>query len=354
MAGKIAFVSRGACTFGLKVGLAGQAGAIGVVIYNNVPGPVGGGSLVRDEFPVGDFIAVGSLSQEDGKALLATINSGTTVIGDLVVDAVIETRYTANVIATSKGGDQNNLIFSGGHTDSVLAGPGINDDGSGSLGILEIALQLTAFSLTNAVRFGFWSAEEFGLIGSEFYVTTAPAEELARIPLYLNFDMIASPNFGYFIYDGDGDAFGTTGPPGSDHIEHLFADYFKSVGLISAPTAFDGRSDYGPFLDAGIAAGGLFTGAEDLKTAQEVEWWGGDAGVAYDINYHAAGDNVANLNVGAWIQNLKAAAHAIATYSLSTDGIPKRPELRVDSLAAKPTVTKRKASCGQDIPLAVM
>lgn len=354
MAGNIAFVSRGACTFGLKVGLAGAAGAVGVVIYNNVPGPVGGGSLVRDEFPVGDFITVGSLSQEDGKALLATINSGTTVIGDLFVDAVVETRYTANVIATSKGGDQNNLVFSGGHTDSVLAGPGINDDGSGSMGILEIALQLTSFSLTNAVRFGFWSAEEFGLVGSEFYVTTAPAEVLSKVALYLNFDMIASPNFGYFIYDGDGDAFGTTGPPGSDHIEHLFADYLKSVGLITAPTAFDGRSDYGPFLDAGIACGGLFTGAEDLKTAQEVEWWGGEAGVAYDINYHAAGDNIANLNVGAWIQNLKAAAHAIATYSLSTEGIPKRePTVTVSSFVSK-SVSKPKASCGQDIALAIM
>lgn len=281
---------------------------------------------------------------------MATINSGVTVIGNLVVDAVVETRYTANVIATTKGGDQNNVVFSGGHTDSVLAGPGINDDGSGSMGILEIALKLTDFSVTNAVRFGFWSAEEFGLVGSEYHVTTASEEELSKIALYLNFDMIASPNFGYFIYDGDGDAFGTSGPPGSDHMEHLFEDYFQSVGIKTAPTAFDGRSDYGPFLDAGIASGGLFTGAEDLKTAEEAVWWGGQAGVAYDINYHAAGDNVANLNVGAWIQNAKAAAHAIATYALSTEGIPKRPEQR--RITAR--VSKPKASCGQDIALAII
>lgn len=350
MAGKIALVSRGVCTFGLKVGLAGQAGAIGIVIYNNIPGPIGGGSLVRDQFPVGDFIAAGSLSQEDGQAILATINGGTTVIGNLFVDAIVETRYTANIIATSKGGDQNNIIFSGGHTDSVLAGPGLNDNGSGSMAILEIALKLTSFSVTNAVRFGFWSAEEFGLVGSKFYVTTAPDEVLSKVALYLNFDMIASPNFGYFIYDGDGDAFGESGPPGSDHIEHLFEDYLKSVGLKTAPSAFDGRSDYGPFLEVGIASGGLSTGAEGEKTSQEAEWWGGEAGVAYDINYHGAGDTVANLNVGAWIQNTKGAAHAIATYALSTDGIPKRPELRrVASLVSKP-----KASCGQDIPLAII
>lgn len=351
MAGKIALVSRGACTFGLKVGLAGVSGAIGIIIYNNVPGPVGGGNLVRDEFPVGDFITAGSLSQEDGQALLATINGGTTVIGDLFVDAVIETRYTANVLATTKGGDQKKVIFSGGHTDSVVAGPGINDDGSGSMALLEIALKLTDFSVTNAVRFGFWSAEEFGLLGSEHYVTTASQEALSNITLYLNFDMIASPNFAYFIYDGDGDAFGTSGPPGSDHIEHLFEDYLESVGIKTAPTAFDGRSDYGPFLDAGIPSGGLFTGAEDLKTAEEAELWGGEAGIAYDINYHSAGDDIANLNVGAWIQNTKAAAHAIVTYALSTEGIPKREtqQLRVSSTTSKP-----KASCGQDIPLAIM
>lgn len=316
-----------------------------------MPGPVGSGTLGPDERPEGKYIPAGSLSQEDGQALLAIINGGTTVTADLVVDAIVETRFTNNVLATSKGGDQNNIVFSGGHTDSVAAGPGINDDGSGSMGILEIALKLTSFSVKNAVRFGFWSAEEFGLLGSEHYVTTASTDELSKISLYLNFDMIASPNFGYFIYDGDGSAFGVTGPPGSDHIEHLFEDYLKEVGLKTAPTAFDGRSDYGPFLDVDIPSGGLFTGAEGLKTAEEAVWWGGQAGIAYDVNYHGAGDTVRNLNVGAWIQNTKAAAHAVATYALSTEGIPKRAQ------QAKRTVSsgyKPKARCGEEIALAVI
>jgi Zn-dependent M28 family amino/carboxypeptidase len=140
------------------------------------------------------------------------------------------------------------------------------------MGILEIALRLAKFNVRNAVRFGFWTAEEYGLIGSEHYVTTLPTEEVKKLSLYLNFDMIASPNFGYFVYDGDGNAFNITGPLGSDHIEHLFEGYFKSVGLTSAPTAFDGRSDYGPFLDANVPSGGLFTGAEGLKTQEEEKW----------------------------------------------------------------------------------
>lgn len=141
--------------------------------------------------------------------------------------------------------------------------------------VLELALQLPRFNIKNAVRFGFWTGEEFGLLGADHYVSTLSEEERAKIALYFNFDMVASPNFGYFIYDGDGSAFNLTGPPGSDHIEHTFENFFVSAKLKSAPTEFNGRSDYGPFLDVGIPAGGLFTGAEGNKTAEEAGWYVG-------------------------------------------------------------------------------
>ena len=139
--------------------------------------------------------------------------------------------------------------------------------------VLDIALRLPLFSVKNAVRFGFWTAEEFGLVGSEYYVNSLTPEESQKIALYLNFDMVASPNFGYLIYDGDGSAFNLTGPAGSDHIEKTFEDWFKSKRLTSAPTEFSGRSDYGPFLDAGIPAGGLFTGAEGKMPAEGKKWY---------------------------------------------------------------------------------
>ena len=120
------------------------------------------------------------------------------------------------------------------------------------------------------MRFCFWSAEEFGLLGSEHYVTNLNASEVEKIRLYLNFDMIASPNYMFGIYDGDGSAFNLSGPPGSAQAEAFFEDWFASNGLNSVPTEFSGRSDYGPFLDAGIPAGGLFTGAEVEKTEEEV------------------------------------------------------------------------------------
>lgn len=166
--------------------------------------------------------------------------------------------------------------------------------------------------------------------------------------LYLNFDMIASPNYVYAIYDGDGSAYNVTGPAGSDNIEHLFEDYFKSVGLASVPSEFDGRSDYGPFLDVGIPSGGLFTGAEKNKTAEEQKLFGGEANVAYDVNYHAPGDTLKNCNVGAWIQNTKAIAHAIATYARDLKGIPRGSGTLRRRVEIPKKVHARNAACGSD------
>jgi Zn-dependent M28 family amino/carboxypeptidase len=188
---------------------------------------------------------------------------------------------------------------------------------------------LTKFSTNNAIRFGWWSAEEVGLVGSTRYVETRTQEELDKITLYLNFDMIASPNFKYAIYDGDGSSFNLTGPPGSGPAEKLFEDYFtKDANLPYSSTPFNSRSDYAAFAAAGVPVGGLFTGAEELKTEEEARLYGGKAGVAYDVNYHLAGDTIKNINMGAWIQNTKAIAHAVATYGRSFEslGIGKRSE----------------------------
>lgn len=234
----------------------------------------------------------------------------------------------------------------GGHSDSVFAGPGINDDGSGIIGILETALQLSKYSAKNAVRFCFWSAEEFGLLGSEYYVANLSAEELTKIRLYLNFDMIASPNFIYGLYDGDGSAFNISGPPGSAEAEAFFTEWFKSQGLATTETDFDGRSDYGPFLDAGVPAGGIFTGAEELKTEEEVALFGGEAGVAYDVNYHQAGDNYTNLSFEAFVTNTKAIAASVAEYATSFDSLPPRNstmKVKVRSAHTHPHEKRQKA-----------
>ncbi len=190
----------------------------------------------------------------------------------------------------------------GAHLDSVAEGPGINDNGSGSAAILETAIQMDELGIepTNRVRFAFWGGEEDGLIGSEYYVSQLTARQLKDHAVNLNFDMVGSPNFVRYVYDGDGSAFGEKGPNGSALVEKVFLDYFKSQNLPVAPTAFDGRSDYFGFINNGIPAGGLFTGAEDLKTAEEAAIFGGTAGAPLDPCYHAACDTIDNVNQACW------------------------------------------------------
>lgn len=316
------------CHSAEKAANAFTAGAAGAVIYNNVEGNIAGTLSAP-----GDYVPVVSITQAAGEALLALLDAGTEVRAELEVDSILENRTTYNVIAETKGGDHENVIALGAHTDSVEQGPGINDDGSGTIGILNVAIALTNFTTKNAVRFCFWSAEEFGLLGSTYYVSqlNQTASEIAKIRAYLNFDMIASPNYVYAIYDGDGSSFNLSGPPGSPEIEADFEAFYVSKGVNYTSTAFDGRSDYGAFLENNIPAGGLFTGAEEIKTEGEVLAFGGTAGVAYDENYHQAGDTIDNLALDAFLLNSQSIANSVALYATSLDSIPP----------VTPPVTKR-------------
>ena len=170
------------------------------------------------------------------------------------------------------------------------------------------------------VRFAFWGAEESGLLGSEHYVDTLSNANLAKIYANLNFDMLGSTNYVRFVYDGDGDPTGLAGPPGSAEIEDLFTSYFDSQGLASEPTEFSGRSDYGPFIAVGIPAGGLFSGAEGVKTEEQAAVYGGTAGEPYDPCYHEACDDISNLSTAALNELGDAAAHAVMTLARTKSG----------------------------------
>ncbi|WP_070196557.1 M28 family metallopeptidase [Streptomyces oceani] len=226
-----------------------------------------------------------------------------------------ETGY--NLIADWPGGNSDDVLMAGAHLDSVSRGAGINDNATGSAGILEVALEVARsdHKPDKHLRFAWWGAEELGLIGSKHYVSELPEAERTKISGYYNFDMIGSPNAGYFLYDGD-DSDGTgagPGPDGSAEMEKVLEDYFGSIDVATRGTDFDGRSDYGPFIQAGIAAGGTFTGAEGRKTAEETELWGGTEGEAYDPCYHSACDDKANVDTTALDRNADAIAYAMWT-----------------------------------------
>ena len=191
----------------------------------------------------------------------------------------------------------------GAHLDSVPEGPGINDNGSGVAAVLETALQLgPSPPVQNAVRFGFWGAEELGLLGSNNYVESLDVDQLKDIALYLNFDMLGSPNPGYFTYDGDQSAppdpreANPRVPEGSAGIERTFVAYLKDAGKTAQDTSFDGRSDYDGFTKAGVPAGGLFSGAEEKMTREQAELWDGKADEPFDPNYHKKTDTLDHID----------------------------------------------------------
>jgi Zn-dependent M28 family amino/carboxypeptidase len=369
--GNIALIQRGTCDFSVKAHNAFDAGAVGVIIFNE-------GQEGRTETLAGtlgdafaDPIPVIGTSFEIGNELAALLAAGEVII-HLATDTLIELDVpTQNLIAETPTGRDDRVVMAGAHLDSVSAGPGINDNGSGSGTLLELALQIADLGIEprNTIRFAWWGAEEAGLIGSQFYVDSLSKSEAKDIELYLNFDMIGSPNFARFVYDGDGSAFGIKGPTGSDDIEEVFEDFFASQGLASEPTAFDGRSDYDAFITAGIPAGGLFTGAEGAKTAEQVPLYGGlstfdGESVSYDPCYHQACDSldpiadgadaalytalnaayggalvyngtISNVNTTALEEMSDAVAHAVLLYAMSTSSVSGTGKASAQTIGAE-------------------
>ncbi|MDQ1083897.1 MULTISPECIES: M28 family peptidase [Microbacterium] len=318
--GAIALVQRGTCTFRQKAVNAEAAGAEGVIIFNqgNTPErePLFAGTLLGtpDDAPL--TVPVVTVSFADGAALAA----GT--VASLTIEPPVN-KPQVNVIAELPGKNADNVVMAGAHLDSVEEGPGINDNGSGSAALLSAAQALGNVTPENTLRFAWWGAEEAGLVGSSEYVDGLAPEELEKIALYLNFDMIASPNFIYTVYDADESSFAAPVevPEGSEAIESLFASYFTALRLPYDDSEFSGRSDYQAFINNGIPSGGLFTGAEEIKTEQQAALWGGTAGESFDPNYHTPLDTLANYSKKSLYVNTGALATALLTYAYSTESV---------------------------------
>ena len=316
--GHIALVQRGACSFQQKAENAQDAGAVGVIIFNQGDSDDRKGlANVTLSSDYAGTIPVVFATYELGEEWAATSDLEMT----MVVDVFRGLATSFNVIAESKHGNPDNVVMVGAHLDSVNEGPGIQDNGSGSAAILEVAIQMAKVKTNNKVRFAWWGAEESGLVGSDFYVGNLTDEEKAKIALYLNFDMIGSPNFARFIYDGDGSEFQLEGPPGSAQIEAFFEWFYTIRGLAFEPTEISFRSDYAAFFENNIPFGGLFTGAEGIKTQEQVEMYGGTAGEQFDPCYHLACDTYFNISYPVLNQNSDAIAMATLKYAMNTKSV---------------------------------
>jgi Zn-dependent M28 family amino/carboxypeptidase len=317
----IALVQRGTCFFSEKALNAEAAGAEAIIIFNqgNSPtrlGPVSGNATaLPDGSPSNIGIPMVGTSFDAGIALSQV---GSVALVD--IDPPVETTQY-NVIAELPGKNDDNVVMAGAHLDSVQQGPGVQDNGSGSAAILETAVQMAKVKPHNTVRFAWWGAEESGLVGSTAYVNDLTDEEADDIALYLNFDMIGSPNYVFFVYDGDdSDGVGAgPGPEGSAQIEEFYESFYAARNEPFKGTDFSGRSDYGPFIAVGIPAGGLFTGAEGVKTAEEAAIWGGTEGDQYDPCYHLACDTIDNISLHALDVNSDAVAASVLSFGMNTE-----------------------------------
>ena len=205
--------------------------------------------------------------------------------------------FFPQVIAETPGGDASKVVLAGAHLDSVPAGPGINDDGSGTAWQLELGEQISQLGIPprQKIRLMWFGGEEDGLIGSQYHASHLSQVEVDDIMVMIDTDMIASPNYVRLVYDGDGNELGPAGPAGSGTVEEVFKRYFRQRDMATLPQAFDGRSDYVGFINRGMPAGGSFAGAEVPKTGAQVAVFGGVAGEQYDPCYHEACDNIATV-----------------------------------------------------------
>jgi Zn-dependent M28 family amino/carboxypeptidase len=326
--GNIALIQRGTCDFGLKVENAKAAGASGVILFNE--GTIGQDDRIGVLIPTlagydASGVPVVGTDYATGRSLLDLTAGGTaTVTVHLTVDGFINAGvHTNNIIAETPGGRSDRVVVVGAHLDSVYEGPGVNDDGSGSATLLETAEEMHELGINpvNKVRFIFFSGEEQGLLGSDYYVSQLSKKQIKDISVMLDYDMLASPNYARLIYDGDGNEQGIAGPKGSGQIEKVFKSFWDSEGLAYETIPFDGRSDYDAFTQVGIPAGGIFAGAEDIKTPAQVALYGGTAGVAFDHCYHQLCDDITNINDLGLSEHSDAAVHAILTFAQTTSAV---------------------------------
>jgi Zn-dependent M28 family amino/carboxypeptidase len=301
--GALALIRRGTCPFQTKVANAVAAGAVGVIIMNE--GTDGRTDAFSGQLSQLATVPVVGVSYELGCSLEIAARGGATI--RLAVNALSGKRQTRNVLAATSFDRDDPIVVVGAHLDSVPEGPGINDNGSGSAVVLEAALRL-ASQLRAGVRFAFWGAEERGLIGSRYHVGTLSERARRQISLYVNLDMVASPNFARFVLASTGD-----NKLASIARRELLAD-FREHDLAAEERVKDSnRSDDAAFSRQGIPTVSLYTGASESKSEAQASLFGGAAGRPYDPCYHRACDTIDNVDRDVLEQNSRALVRALGT-----------------------------------------
>ncbi|UJR11167.1 hypothetical protein I4U23_015348 [Adineta vaga] len=343
VAGQAVLIKAGGiCTYAEKGELAAKKNVSALLFYNH---GLTISSLAPANFRLrqANLLPALSLSNAAGRTLLNAFSSSGSINVTLDIQREDYGRFDVqNICADTLNGKVNETIVLGSHSDSVPAGPGINDNGSGSAANLVLAMNLARlYGTTNypkypyRIRFCWWGGEEIGLVGAIHHVQQAENSsassdfKLTNNLVNLNYDMLGSPNYIFGIYNGSSAKLGTPSKalPGSIRISEAFRDWFNQQNLPWDYTDFSGRSDYGPFLAAGIVAGGLFSGADETKSVAQRDAYesklglgrGGLAGATLDPCYHKACDTVKNIDQFGYLKMVQAAAYLLEFLGRKTD-----------------------------------
>jgi hypothetical protein len=288
--GRIALIQRGGCNFGVKVLNAKAAGASGVIIFNEGnPGRTGlviGSMVDANNVPFTPDIPVAFTTFAVGNGIYTELGTGTgEVLMSLSVEGITDPdRDDYNVIAESPGGNKNHVLVVDAHLDAIY-GAGMLDNASGSVTILETALQMKRVNPLNKLRFIWFGGEELGLLGSIYYVNNLSKTDRSHIGYDLDADVTATPNYTIGVLDPAAkNLFGGPIPTFPNRVykaSRVSRDqaiaYFDSIGKnheLFSPQGTDAFS----FNAVGIPAGGLLTGQDCCKTQEEVDLFGGYVG----------------------------------------------------------------------------
>lgn len=283
----IVLVRPGGCYRRQQVLSAQEAGAVGFLAgYPDAKS----GAVLRPTLldPDGLLIPAAGVTGPTGEALVTAAASGGIV--RLVTTAKTAPAATRSIIAELPGTEPGLVVMLGAHLDSVVDGPGLNDNGSGVAALLELARALAGSHPRTTLRLAFWTSEEFGLQGSTHYVAGLSDLERDAILVYLNADMVASPNGFAGVYDA-------TNPPSSQAARDLLVDAVTRAGGTPVKVDLGGGSDHFSFDQAGIPTGGVFSGANEPVSDAEASASGATAGQPADPCYHQACDNGSELDV---------------------------------------------------------
>ncbi|MFC6884847.1 MULTISPECIES: M28 family peptidase [Actinomadura] len=327
VAGAIVVVPRlyDACRWAEQQKVVAALGARAMLLYERTPEPTHlWRTTVFDR--AGVTIPTGDITQREAEQLAAQPPGTVRLHLDLRGHTASGT--TENLFAETRGGRADRTVMTGAHLDSVADGPGINDNATSAAALLEVALRLAPHQdrVRNKVRFAWWGAEELVDVGSYHYVGSLTPQERASIALYLNYELIASPNFARFIIDGDdsdhGGTGGPAGPPGSGAVEAALTGYFSGNRL---PYELEDLSAVGsdqqPFVEAGIPVGGMDGGVMGIKTEAEARRYGGRAGQMYDPCYHQPCDRAEGVDRRAFAENVRAIGWVTGRFALDVEDV---------------------------------